>query len=248
MGVADALAEVDAGDQSGDAAGDVDHGAAGEIEAGDEVAGGVEQAADAPDHVGHGAVDEQRPEREKERHGAELHAFGKCAGDQRRGDDGEHELVDHEGLLGNGGGVVGVGSEADAAQEEVLEAADEGVAVAEGQRIAHDGPDHGDQAHHGEALHHGAEDVLFADQAAVEEGQAGAGHEQNQGGGDQHPGVVAGGLGILDGLLEGGDLGLGYGGLRSRGRHSLVPELEDPGRRVERSVAMRDGTYNSTPE
>jgi hypothetical protein len=66
-------------------------------------AGGVEQAADAPDHVGHGAIDEQGPEREEDRHGAELHALGKGAGDQRRGDDGEHELVDHEGLLGNGG-------------------------------------------------------------------------------------------------------------------------------------------------
>jgi hypothetical protein len=103
----------------------------------------------------------------------------------------------------------------DAAQEEVLEAADESVAVAEGQRVADDGPEDGDQAHHGEALHHGAEDVLFADQAAVEESQAGTGHQQDQGRGDQHPGVVAGGLGAgagslstLDGLLEGGDLGL----------------------------------------
>ena len=172
-------------------------------------AGGVEQSADAPDHVGHGAVDEQRPEGEKEGHGAELHALGKGAGDQRRGDDGEHELVDHEGLLGNGGGVVGVGAEGDAAQEEVLKAADEAVAVAKGQRVADDGPENGDQAHHGEALHHGAEDVLAAHQAAVEERQAGAGHQQHQGGGDQHPGVVAGRLGVLDGLLQGGDLGLG---------------------------------------
>jgi hypothetical protein len=85
--------------------------------------------------------------------------------------------------------------------------------VAEGERIADDGPDDGDQAHHGKALHHGAEDVFLADQAAVEEGQAGAGHEQDQGCGDQHPGVVAGGLGVLDGLLKGGDLSLGCGGL-----------------------------------
>ena len=87
------------------------------------------------------------------------------------------------------------------------------VAVAEGQRVADDGPENGDQAHHGEALHHGAEDVLAAHQAAVEERQAGAGHQQDQGGGDQHPGVVAGGLRVLDGLLEGGDLGLGCGSL-----------------------------------
>ena len=153
---------------------------------------GVEQAAHAPDHVGHGAIDEQRPEREKDRHGAELHALGEGAGDERRGDDGEHELVDHVGLLGDGGGVVGIGREPDAAQEDVLEAADEAVAVAEGQRVADDGPENGDQAHHGEALHHGAEDVLAANQAAVEERQAGAGHQQHQRGGDQHPGVVGG--------------------------------------------------------
>ena len=193
--------------------GDVNDGAAGEIQAGKVAAGCVEQSADAPDHVGHGAIDEERPEGKKHSHGAELHALGKGAGDQGRGDDGEHELVDHVGLLGNGGGVVGVRCETDAAQEEVLEAADEAVAVTEGERVADDSPDHGDQAHHGEALHHGAEDVLLADQAAVEKRQAGSGHQQDQGRGDQHPGVVAGGLGILDGLLKGGDLRLGgWGG------------------------------------
>ena len=82
------------------------------------------------------------------------------------------------------------------------------VAVPEGQRIADDRPDDGDQAHHGEALHHGAEDVLLAHQAAVEERQSGAGHQQHQRGGDQHPGVVARRLGVLDGLLQGGDLRL----------------------------------------
>ncbi len=170
---------------------------------------GVEQAADAPDHVRHGAVDKERPEREKQGHGAELHALGKCAGDQGRRDDGEHELVDHVGLLGNGGGVVGVRGERDAAQEGVLEAADKHVAVAEGQRVADNGPENCDQAHHGEALHHGAENVFAAHQAAVEERQAGAGHQQHQRGRGEHPGVVAGGLSALDGLLKGGDLGLG---------------------------------------
>ena len=226
VGIADAFAEVDAGNKSGDTAGDVDDGAAGEVQTRNEVAGGVEQAADAPDHVGHGAVDEQGPEGEEERHGAELHAFSESAGDERRGDDGEHKLVDHKGLLGNGSGIVGVGGESDAAEEEVLEAADEGVAVTEGQRVSADGPDDGDQSHHGKALHHGAEDVLFAHQAAIEERQSGTGHEQHQGGGDQHPCVVAGGLGILDGLQDGGDLSLGYGGLRGRARRSLRQSWE----------------------
>ncbi len=134
--IAEAFAEVDGSDQRGDARSDVDDGAAGEVEAGNVAAVGVEQPAHAPDHVGHGAVDEKRPERKKDGHGAELHALSEGAGDEGRGDDGEHELVDHVGLLGNGGGVVGVGSKPNAAQEEVLEAADEEVAVAEGQRVA----------------------------------------------------------------------------------------------------------------
>ena len=119
VGIAEALAQIEAADQRGDAAGNVDDGAAGEIERGKRCVGVVEteDSVSSPDHVGHGAVYEERPEGEKDCHGAELHAFGKCAADERRGDDGEHELVDHEGLLGNGGGVVGVGSERDASQE-----------------------------------------------------------------------------------------------------------------------------------
>ena len=58
MRIAEALAQIEGGDQRRDAGGDVDDGAAGEIEAGNVPAGGVEQAADAPDHVGHGAIDE----------------------------------------------------------------------------------------------------------------------------------------------------------------------------------------------
>jgi len=97
----------------------------------------------------------------------------------------------------------------------VLQAANKPVSLAKGQRITGDGPNDGHQAHHGEALHHGGQDVLLANQAAVEEGQAGSGHQQDQSGGDQHPGIVAGGLSgsagglrILDGLLESGDLSL----------------------------------------
>ena len=145
---------------------------------------------------------------------------------------------------------------ADAAQKEVLEAADERVAVAEGQRIADDGPEDGDQAHHGEALHHGAEDVLLAHQAAVEERQAGAGHQQHQRRGDQHPGVVAGGLRVLDGLLEGGDLGLRYRGLcgwvgdgRGNGHREMARNQEEEQQlqrtRGQGTSGMRSSVSNS---
>ena len=58
-------------------------------------------------------------------------------------------------------------------------------------------------AHQHEAMHHGGEHVFAADQAAVEEGQARAGHHQDQRGADQHPGVVAGGLGGFGSGLNG---------------------------------------------
>ncbi len=183
----------------------MDDGAAGEVEAGKVAAIGIEQAARAPDHVRHRAIDKQRPQGEENRHGAEFHALGERSGDERRSNDGEHELVDHVGLLGDGGRVLRW-PQADAAQEHVVQPADERVAVPEGQRIAGDGPQDGDQAHHGEALHHGAENVLFAYQAAVKQGQARPRHQQHQGGGNQHPGVVAGHLGILHGFLQGRDL------------------------------------------
>jgi len=217
VGITEAFAEIDGGDERGDAGSDVDDGAAGEVERGNVAAAGIEESADAPDHVGHGAIDEQRPEGEKDGHGAELHAFGEGAGDERRRDDGKHELVDHVGLLGDGGGVVGVGSEADAAQEDVFEAADEGVAVAEGEGVAADRPEDGDEAHHGKALHHGGKDVFAPYEAAVEERETGAGHEENERGRDKHPGVVCVPLGRLDLLLEGGDLGLRGGCLGKSG-------------------------------
>ena len=59
----------------------MDHGAAGEVEAGKVSAAGIEQAAHAPHHVRHRAIDNQGPEREKYGHGAEFHPFGKGACD-----------------------------------------------------------------------------------------------------------------------------------------------------------------------
>ena len=101
--IAEALAEINRSDECGDAGGDVNDGPAGEVEAGNMPPVRIQQAADAPDHMRHRAIDEQRPQRKKDGHGAELHALGESAGDECRGDDGEHELVDHVGLFGNGG-------------------------------------------------------------------------------------------------------------------------------------------------
>ncbi len=193
FGIADALAEVERADQRGDAGGDVNHGAAGKVEAGNPaVERGVEESAFAPDHVRHGRIDDDGPEGEEEAHCAEFHPLGEGSGNERGRDDGEHELVDHVGLRGDGGAVIGIGREADAVHEGVVQAADESIAGAESQAVADQRPEHGDDAHHGEALHHRGENVLAADETAIEEGEAWTGHHEHQRGAGEHPGVIAG--------------------------------------------------------
>ena len=214
--VAGALAQVKGTDQSGNTAGDMNDRSAGKVEDRPAATSDVQHSAYAPDHMGHGAVDEQRPERKKYRHGAEPDALGKGPSNQGRRDDGKHHLVNHEGLLGDGAAVVGVGRERDAAQEDVLKAADEAVSCSKCQRIAHQRPQNRDEPHHGETLHHGAQNVLAADQAAIKESQTRSRHQQHQCGGDQHPGIISRGLGIANGLLKDGDLGLCGGRRRAK--------------------------------
>ena len=81
--------------------------------------------------------------------------------DERGSNDGEHQLVNHVGLQGNGGRVVGIGLRTDAVQEHVLQAADKAIPRAETQAIANQSPKNGDDGHHGEALHHGGQNVLL---------------------------------------------------------------------------------------
>jgi len=86
VGIAESLAEVEAADERGDAAGDVDDGSAGKVKRGQRGVGVVEaeESIRAPDHVGHGTVNDERPEGEKDGHGAELHALREGSGDERR--------------------------------------------------------------------------------------------------------------------------------------------------------------------
>jgi hypothetical protein len=76
--------------------------------------------------------------------------------------------------------------------------------------------------HHGEALHHDGQHVFAADQATVKEREAGAGHEQNERGADQHPAIVCSRLCLGDLRLELGELIGCHGGLRkgdAAGKH-----------------------------
>ena len=82
-----------------------------------------------------------------------------------------------------------------AGEEDLGEAADVAVqraAVGEGEAVAVEHPDHHHEAGDGEDLHQHREHVLGADEAAVEQRQAGDGHQQHERGGDEHPGGVAG--------------------------------------------------------
>ena len=67
-----------------------------------------------------------------------------------------------------------------------------GVPGREAQAVADHDPQDRDHAGGAQTLRHDREHVLRAHQAAVEQRQAGQGHEQDQGGADHHPGVVTG--------------------------------------------------------
>jgi hypothetical protein len=125
---------------------------------------------------------------------------GSC--DQGRRNDGEHELIDHESLRGDGGSIGWIRRGSHASQKEVMQAADDAVAFAKGQRVAKNGPRDGHNRHHGKALHHGGQDVFLADKPAIEKRQSGAGHEKDQGGTGEHPGVIGGAFGIRNLLFQ----------------------------------------------
>ena len=149
--------------------------------------------------MGHGEINQEHPDCGEDEHGAETHAFGKGPGYKRGGDDGEHELVDHERLVRDGGGVIRLWGGTDAIQEQVAEVAEEGVTFREGEAIANECPEDGDQTHQREGMHDGGKHILAADQTAIEQRKPGPGHHQDQGCADQHPGVIAGGLRGLGG-------------------------------------------------
>ncbi len=119
---------------------------------------------------------------------------------------------------------VGVGRVAHAAQPEPGEPADEPVQRAarrEGEAVGEERPEHAGHAHDRDRQVHGVDDVLGADQAAVEEGQA-RGHEHHQPGAHQHQRGVAG----VDGcgsLLRGGHGGEGEGE-RQQGREEELSQ------------------------
>ncbi len=199
------LAQIQRADQRRNARRHVHHRAAREIQRREPPTEcRIQQPALAPHHVRHRVVHQQRPQRQEQQHGAEFHPLRKRPGDQRRRDDGKHQLVDHERLVGNGGRVIGVRLQPDALQEEVVETANEAMPLAKGQAVSDQGPQDGDHRHHGETLHHRAQNILLAHQAAIEQRQPRPRHEQHQRRAHQHPGVVGRALGLRGRLLDRG--------------------------------------------
>ena len=160
-----------------------------------------------PNHVRDREIDQRHPERDEQRHRRELHAFGEGADDEGGGDRREGHLeadIDQLGdvdVRGEGRRLRiedGLAFRRDV-QEGLREAADEVGAAGEGQAVAVQRPQDGDDADAIEHLHQHREHVLGADQAAIEQRKAGNRHQQYQHRRGQHPGVVAlvdGGLGV----------------------------------------------------
>ncbi|EEF93796.1 hypothetical protein CATMIT_01567, partial [Catenibacterium mitsuokai DSM 15897] len=186
--VAHALADEVGADQTGDAGVDVHHRAAGEV---DRALGEQIAVRPVPDHVRDRQVGEGEPDRREQQHRGELDALGEGADDQRAGDAGEGRLERHEHVLGQrhaGGERRRQRVLVHALEEQFVERADEGVAAGEGQRVTVGHPQQHDQREHRQHLHQHRQHVLGAHQAAVEQGQAGHGHQQHQQSRGQHPG------------------------------------------------------------
>ena len=182
-------ADEDRDDERGDARADVDDGAAREVE-GAEL---VEPAVRGPDPVRDGRVDEDRPEDREEDERAEPLALGEGAGDEGRRDRREHQLERREEQERDRRAVERARVLADAHEERVVEAADEAEAAEigpEGEAESDDDPDDTDEGQPEEAVHDRREDVLAADEPAIEQGQAGK-HDHDQRRRRQHPGGVA---------------------------------------------------------
>ena len=164
------------------------------LDGGARVPNAVHEARHAPDHVSQREINHEHPDSDEKHDGAELHAFRDRPDDQRRRDDGEHQLIHRKYILRNPVGIIGVGHAIDALEEEIFRSTEKRTveALAENQAVAESPPEDRDQTGATQALRHDGKDVLRADEATVEKGETRQGHEENQRGTRHHPGIVAG--------------------------------------------------------
>ncbi|MNN37287.1 hypothetical protein D3C81_1512250 [compost metagenome] len=160
--------------------------------------------------MGDGCVHQHEPRRHEQQRSTELHALGKAAGNQRRGDDGERQLEHRKHAFGDGADQAVV---ADIQHQCLVEPADKTVqgelaldhaGGIDHQAVTEQYPKDADNPGHGEQLGEHGEEVLGTHHAAIEQRQARDAHHQHKHRGADHPGGVAG--------VQGGFGGSGLGG------------------------------------
>jgi hypothetical protein len=100
-------------------------------------------------------------------------------------------LIGHEEQVGH----TALRFQIDAAEQQMLHAADQGVAFGEGDGVANPRPHQHGHAECGKAHHHGVEHVLRADETAVEQRQRRCHQQHQRGGHEQKRRVGRGGRG-----------------------------------------------------
>jgi len=205
-----ALAQDDAQDQTGPTGGHMHDRPAGEVKTVDRrvrVPAAVHHPVDAPDHVTLGVVHQQNPQRHEHEDGRELHAFRNGTHDERRSDDGKHQLEHGIDVFRHPVRVARIRRGSNALEHP----ANAGIAhdafnpvVGHAQRAgrcAIAAKDHPVTANHPqdrrqtgdqETLGEHREHVLLADKTAVEQCQTGQRHKQYQRRAGQQPGIMTG--------------------------------------------------------
>ena len=157
------------------------------------------EPAAAPHPMSDRRIDDEEPKAAEQQHRAEVHALGKGADDQRRGDDREGHLEHEKDGLGHRRAGAD-GARPDIGEQCQVQAADPWLrlaAVAEGQAVAEDQPQHRHERSDDHAVAQHRQHVLGAHQTAIEQREAGQRHEQHQGRGGEQPrrvGAVGAGL------------------------------------------------------
>ncbi len=168
--------------QTRDSRVNVHHGAAGEVQR------AIPRKKTArPDHVRNRQICQRHPHADKNQHGGEADALGDGADDQTHGDTGERRLERHVDILIE---AAHYRFQLDVFQHCPLEATEEGVAFAEGQRIAVHNPQHTDQCKRHRHLRQHREHVFAANQTAVKQRDPWNRHKQHQRGANHHKCVV----------------------------------------------------------
>ncbi len=138
----------------------------------------------APNHVRQREINHEHPQRHKQQNGRIFHALSNRANDQRRRNNGEHQLVHGVNVVGDPFRITGIRRRSHALEKTPVQRAKnaDGMLAAGVKReaVAAEPPENGDQSGNAEALRKHRQDILFTNQAAVKKCQSWQRHEQDQ--------------------------------------------------------------------